>query len=552
MDKPEGKARGMYQPSGRPYIPPGDGTPQEIVDSITWTSREPLELAPRAAQPVGGTPVGKHRLVVIGDSISQGFKSFAIHQTDLSWPAMVARYGGIETFRRPQFDGPQDCPGLPLNLEALVRSARVPATLLDTRGVARLARDLLRVADRVEDYWERSVGGDRVAAAGEPVLDPDKIHHNLAVWGHDIRDALDLTVRAARRRIRDAPGRFDNLFRQVPSAPMERTTLLTLDPGRPDDSQVSLAKKLGEDGGIETLVIALGANNILRTVLSFRIDWSEDGAYQDLESKQAFNAWAPRHFEVEFNALLEEVDSIKAKNVIVFTVPHVTIAPMVRGVGTKMPGDRYFSRYTRPWIPDEIFNPNRHDCLTGQQLRILDCAVDMYNEHIVSRVGSIKSDKTWRVLDTAGMLDRMAYRRYVIDDEATPPWWEPYDLPEAYRALSPGLDSRFFRSDKFGRIEGGLFSLDGIHPTTAGYALLAHEVMLMMTDMGVPLAAVEPDWEEVLRLDSLISDPPQNLATVLTVIEILDRGVDLFAAATADQKGQERRQAEAKGTPLTP
>jgi hypothetical protein len=32
----------------------------------------------------------KHRLVAIGDSITQGFKSGAIYDTDLAWPTVVA------------------------------------------------------------------------------------------------------------------------------------------------------------------------------------------------------------------------------------------------------------------------------------------------------------------------------------------------------------------------------------------------------------------------------------------------------------------------------
>jgi hypothetical protein len=35
------------------------------------------------------------------------------------------------------------------------------------------------------------------------------------------------------------------------------------------------------------------------------------------------------------------------------------------------------------------------------------------------------------VLDIAGILDRLAYRRYVIDDDARPDWWQPYDLSDA-------------------------------------------------------------------------------------------------------------------------
>jgi hypothetical protein len=285
------------------------------------------------------------------------------------------------------------------------------------------------------------------------------------------------------------------------------------------------------------LIVALGANNILGTVIDFQIHWTDEHDYADVDrtAKPRYNAWTPEHFRKEFDALLAEVKKIKADNVIVFTVPHVTIVPMVRGVGTKMPGDRYFARYTRPWIPDHLFNANRHDCLTGDELRVLDFAVDQYNDHICAQVGQLDQPKgqRWKVLDVAGVLDRLAYRRYLIDDEARPTWWEPYDLPDAFRELSPIPDTRFFGSDRFGRTQGGLFSLDGIHPTTLGYSIVAREVMQLMTELGVPLKAVEPDYDKIIAADTMITEPPHRLASVLPVVALGHRIVNLLETVNA-------------------
>ena len=60
--------------------------------------------------------MAKHRLVALGDSMTQGFMSGAIFATDLSYPALIAREMGLDPsqFRVPAFAA---LGGLPVNLE---------------------------------------------------------------------------------------------------------------------------------------------------------------------------------------------------------------------------------------------------------------------------------------------------------------------------------------------------------------------------------------------------------------------------------------------------
>lgn len=495
-------------------------------------------IAGQPAPPAEDRP--KHKLVVLGDSIKQGFRSLAVHETSLSWPALVARYGGIEDFRHPVFPGPVECPGLPLNLDALIQRLSWPGSALDIVDDVDLLAELRRQLKSVEDYWERGPGADLVqAATGRVGRDVDRINHNLACWGYDLRDSFALTVSNLRSRVEHARDRGRQLLGGLPSAAFERSALITLAGGRADDTSVSLATALGADGGIETLVVALGANNILSSVVSFQLRWSDDpqvdGRFDEVDHKDSFTAWAPEHFRSEYDELLRHVADIKAQHVIVFTVPHVTIVPAAHGVGTKMTADRYFSRYTRPWIRDDQFSPNRHPCMTGDELRTIDFAIDLYNDHIVSEVARRNTDleaaggvARWHVLDIAGVLDRLAYRRYLIDEQAQPAWWAPYDLPAAFLELSPIPDTRYFRSDRFGRNEGGLIGLDGVHPTTLGYSLIDREVMNLMTHLGVPLRAVEPDYEDVIAKDLLNSSSLPTLDSILTAVSFVNRTVDLY------------------------
>ena len=50
---------------------------------------------------------------------------------------------------------------------------------------------------------------------------------------------------------------------------------------------------------------------------------------------------------------------------------------------------------------------------------------------------------------------------------------------------------RFFRSGKDGRTQGGLFGLDGVHPSTVGYGLIAKEVLDILGSVGVTTKPVD-------------------------------------------------------------
>jgi hypothetical protein len=236
------------------------------------------------------------------------------------------------------------------------------------------------------------------------------------------------------------------------------------------------AKALGEEGtdedpagdGIETLIVMLGANNALSTVVRLEVKWSKAPDYQNLQKKNVFTIWNPTHFATELASLVNEVKKIRARHVIWCTVPHVTIAPVAKGVGTDKVrrGSRYFPYYTRPWISDRDFNASDDPRITSQQTRAIDSAIDQYNKAIADAVKAARREdpRDWYLLDVAGLLDRLASRRYINDPAARPEWWTPYELPSALRRLIPAPDSRFFASGPDGRLTGGLFALDGVHP----------------------------------------------------------------------------------------
>jgi hypothetical protein len=484
-----------------------------------------------------------HRLVVIGDSLSHGFQSGAIYNTDISYPAIVAyELGWFDHFRFPRYGGPG---GLPLNVEYLLRDLerRYEEELdwWELPGAAFHARNLM---DEIEDYWERGPGSVVPKLTG--------VNHNLGIYGWDLRDALERTYNSCSKGL---AGAKDDALRQIVERNGERAALRVY-PSEPealrDDTVFDAAARLGAEGpknghGIETLVVFLGANNALQTVTKLQVSWSKDPGYQDLSEKRKYTVWTPTHFSNELDAVVAQVEKINARHVIWCTVPHVTVAPIARGIGDKMrPGSRYFNYYTRPWVETSKFQADRDPCISGDQARVIDSAIDQYNDAIVAKVkaarGRSGGRRDWYVLDVAGLLDRMASRRYIEDFNARPAWWTPYPLPAPVAALKPTIDSRFLASDgKGGRDRGGLFSLDGVHPTTVANGLIAQELIDIMRRAGVVFRSpdnttvrtepVSVDFERLIRRDSLIKKPPQNLSPGLKTLGWADEALDFVKRA---------------------
>ncbi|GAP94782.1 hypothetical protein [Leptolyngbya sp. NIES-2104] len=501
-----------------------DKTPPDVI--IRAEPRQP-ESDPTLGIPVQvdrqSTP--KHRLVTIGDSLTHGFQSGAIFHTDLSYAAMIAHELGWKEFRYPTYNSPGD--GLPLNLEALARNLekqvgdeltwwKIPSALLETR----------KFLDQSEDFWERGAGS-QFSARGE-------INHNLAVYGWDLRNTLSRNADICLDILRSSPLK-DNFIRQVVDHHNERSAVRVLNTARDANgkalSPLQAAQALSDEE-IETLIIFIGANNALGSILTFNVQWSDVG-YDDMDINDRYTVWRPIHFQAELDQIVEQVKQIRARHVIWCTVPHVTIVPFARGVGEKVtPQSRYFPYYTLFWIKDEPFKPSKHPHLTANEARAIDSAIDQYNDSIANAVREgRKQGKDWYLFEMVEVLDRLASRRFFNQPQVQPEWWSPYELPPALQALNPVPDSRFFRSNARGRIEGGLFSLDGIHATTVGYGVIAQELIKVMQTAGIDFydaqgqkrsGEVQIDFDRLTAIDTLVSRPPRLIQDVINLLSWFD------------------------------
>lgn len=491
-----------------------------------------------------------NRLVTIGDSITQGFMSGAVFRTDRSWPALVAHELGLQPgteFRFPVYEPPSGPGGLPFDLERAIRGlGEVVGERLDWHELVRAGRWLRRYMDRVEDFWE---------GRGDPhheLPECDGSYHNLAVYGADLVDVQVLNQEIINSRLHERPK--DHFLKQVVEHDNDLAWRVVLDStATARSSVVDAAAAMGEEGaashGIETLVVMVGANNALGSVLSLEPHWTTDdygraASFGDrLELKKSFNVWQPAHFADEWERLVTRIRDIRARHVIFATVPQVTIAPIARGVrGKARHGSRFYPYYTRPWIGDEEFDPRHDPYIDEDQARGIDSAIDAFNATIIESVRAAREDpadpKDWYVFDLGSLLDRIASKRYVTDPLSRPEWWTPYELPAEVAALRPVVDTNFFTSNHLGRVQGGIFSLDGVHPTTTAAGVIAREVIRIMDcNAGVSFAAdvrgsarpphtVDVDFDRVLALDTLNSDPPAAIASTLAVLGWFDEQTD--------------------------
>lgn len=469
----------------------------------------------------------KPKLAVLGDSLSQGFQSGAIWRTDLSYPCMIAKALGMAPgtdFRFPVIPGrgrPPDDPdgpqvlGLPFNIEEALRFVQ-RATGEDVSTLEWLVQFPFRLAqqfDATEAYYERGEG-DRPQPVSET-------YHNLAVWGFTVHDAIALTPEACDAIIAQEEGRrADDPF-SSPSASQYRTGKMVLNPGNRRElrrsTMVDRLRQLVEaEGEPEILIIWLGANDCLGTVLDLQVrDMADSSSIVPADPVSRYKRWnltSVNQFKSDYGRLVAEVQAIVGtrSQVFVGTVPKVTIPPVVRGLGSF--DGQHFGAYGRFFLTESTFEPALHKHLTRAQAIMIESRIDAFNRSIRELVAE---HANWHVVDAAGALDRLAVRRNNFSDdpaEALRQYYEGHPGPKAHPLLRlkpiPSL-LMLDTAEQGQRQGGGLMSLDGVHPSTVGYGIVAELFLTAMKKAGI--AGADPlklDWPGIIKQDSLLKGAP--------------------------------------------
>ena len=504
----------------------------------------PPETDPRLGIPVapGAAKPATHRLVSLGDSLTHGFQSGAIYNTESLLPAHHRAGAGLvrvvplpALWRRRAA-----CPST-----SSTSSARLEGQFGDKLDWWELASAALLAALL---RWTRSRTTGSAGAGARPPK-PTASTTTWAIYGWDLRDALDGTAASLARR--------PSSSRRTTSSPRssrthnDRAALRVLPPLSIDRSRepstVGAAEALGKDGGIETLIVFLGANNALGSVLALDASWSQGGStgkdYQDLE-KKACSRSGIRSTSRSSSATLVDAASRRSRRATSSGRPSRTSPSRPWRAASAEQGRapaRATSRTTRARgspTPTSTRRTTRTSPRT--EARAIDSAIDQYNETIVEAVKHARNEGP-RLVSARHLRRARSARGHALHRRPGGAARVVASLRRCRRRwqhLTPAPDSWFFLSGPAGRTQGGLFSLDGVHPTTIAYGIVAQEFINVMQLAGVAFyygdgktqrqGPVTVDFKRLVALDTLISDPPRSLANDLGLVGWLDQKLDVF------------------------
>ena len=337
-----------------------------------------------------------------------------------------------------------------------------------------------------------------------------------------------MTPAVCREMISKAENGGDDLLPfSGPHAAYYRTALKVLNPSlRAEYEEFSqirwLAEHASRDEGVENLILWLGANNALGTVVTLQINQTPNDPQNPPHemphperASHSWNLWHPADFAADYEMLLEKVDEAMRGNdrekdwkVFVGNVPLVTIAPLAKGVGPTMEIERdgkisvYFKYYA--YFPFEENDVRERDIIyltLAEALHIDDCI--RADNRDISRLLEEKNKehpkRRYYLVDTCGILESLAFKRNAGQVE--------YDFPDYFDFVYPRVDTKYYHADRRKRLrQGGLFSLDGVHPTAIGQGIVAHEFLKVMKRTGVALGG-SLDWPVIFESDALYSNP---------------------------------------------
>ncbi len=256
------------------------------------------------------------------------------------------------------------------------------------------------------------------------------------------------------------------------------------DPQFDEFSQLRWLEHHHVDGkGVENLILWLGANNALGTIVRMDVlrtaDAKKSPLDMTLDERNEYNLWSEQHFEAEYELRIDKVHDILSRGktdckVFIGTVPAITIAPLARGVGNSREADdpfevldsaTYFDRYTY-FLFDHDYARRSGNSITFDEALEIDTTNAGYNR-IISRLVTTYNRKAkprkapkveYFLVDICNQLLRLAFKR----NRGSPPYELPPELIALNSKLERTVNTVYYTVDRRAKMSaGGVFSLDG-------------------------------------------------------------------------------------------
>jgi len=465
------------------------------------------------------------KLFTIGDSISQGFMNGAAARTDQSFSTLLATAMGLKPDSQKQDSTDYYYPewkkgGLPANIEDIFRHIN-RCYGSEIRGLEWLTtlHNLNRIIDKSEDYYERGEGRAENKYHGNcPYF------HNVSSWSYEIADSWLVTPQTCMEVIeKQKPIDGGDGWLAIANAAFYRSALKVLSPNLDHNfSQLDWLKYHAQNEGIENLILLLGSNNAIKTIVNLKTTQTPGNPnisphqMSHLERrKYNWTLWHPTDFKNEYTELLNRVDSImsqynkfKTWKVFIGTIPYLTLVPLLKGIGPSVKLGKqgnYFKYYT--YVPfEESFALKKRIYLNLHRALYIDDCVNEYNRIIKDLIRQKNEDymeeshhTPYSIVDVSEAFKRMDWRRNGGNPD--------YQYPPNVENHSPHINSKYYHADAEGNPQaGGLFSLDGVHPSIVGQGLIAYEFMKVMKDAHVQFHT-PLNWEEIINNDTLLQSP---------------------------------------------
>lgn len=253
----------------------------------------------------------------------------------------------------------------------------------------------------------------------------------------------------------------------------------------------------------ETLIIHAGHNDGLYAIGGM-------AQYDDLYSS-----------EESYLKLLDELDQLppEIQNIIVITYPKISSVANLVGYGdVDYIGDSpYFENYR----PRFAFTPNS---LSGTQLSQLDQRILSINYAVQEKIRTLNTSARFDTVDTYSIFEANDYKN--TQDPALQTRIGDYTIDNRYiqgtKPFRPGPRRRLPQRPRFAH--GGFQSLDGMHPSAVGYAVLAIETIKKLRDRLGLQPLVQAQEATILRAslerETLITRYPLNLDKLMNTVAV--------------------------------